>query len=165
MPGSMAKVAVSWSGGKDCCLACYKILNEAGNVDYLLNTVRSESERVAFHGTRAEMIATQAESLGIPLLQRRVGENDYRKVFLEALAQLSSDGVKQVAFGDIDVVQNRAWCEDACSELGLEAIFPLWGREQRGLLMEFLNLGFKAITVCVDAGFFEKNDLAKTLDS
>lgn len=160
----MAKVAVSWSGGKDSCFALYKTLVDARNVGYLLNTVRTDSNRVAFHGIRAEMIAAQADSLGIPLMQKRVGDNDYREVFAGALAELSSDGVSQVIFGDIDVQQNRAWCEDVCKERGLEAVFPLWGREQRGILIEFVSLGFKAITVCVDAGFFEKNDLGKTLD-
>lgn len=160
----MAKIAVSWSGGKDSCLACFKTMNDASRVDYLLNTVRRESNRVAFHGVRAEMITSQAESLGIPLLQKQVGDDDYRGIFSEALMELSHDGVTRMAFGDIDVQQNRDWCENVCGEIGLEAVFPLWGRGQRDLLMEFLDLGFKAITVCVDAGFFEKTDLGRPLD-
>jgi len=161
----MAKTATSWSGGKDSCLATWKIIQAGVRVDYLLNTVRRESDRVAFHGVKAEFVQAQARSMGIPLIQRRVGDDDYRQIFVSALEDLKTKGVGSMVFGDIDVQQNREWCERVCHEVGLEPLFPLWGADQRELLSEFIAAGFKAVTVCVDAAFFSEAELAKTLDS
>jgi len=160
----MAKTATSWSGGKDSCLASWKTVRAGTKVDYLLNTVRRESDRVAFHGVKAELVQAQARSMGIPLIQKRVGDDDYREVFVSSLEELKARGVCSMVFGDIDVQQNREWCEGVCKEVGLRPLFPLWGADQRELLSEFLAAGFKAVTVCVDAAFFSEMELAKTLD-
>ncbi|MGZ8549972.1 MAG: Dph6-related ATP pyrophosphatase, partial [Chitinophagaceae bacterium] len=48
----MKKVIVSWSGGKDSCLACYKAMELGYNVSYLLNTISNEYKRVRFHGIK-----------------------------------------------------------------------------------------------------------------
>jgi len=160
----MAGTAASWSGGKDSCLASWKTVRAGIKVDYLLNTVRRESDRVAFHGVKAELVEAQARSMGIPLIQKSVGEDDYREVFISSLEELKARGVGSMIFGDIDVQQNREWCEGVCKEVGLRPHFPLWGADQRELLSEFLVAGFKAVTVCVDAAFFSEEELAKTLD-
>ncbi len=160
----MRKVAVSWSGGKDSCLALWKTVAAGIQVDYLLNTVRRDCGRVAFHGVKAELVQAQADSLGIPLVQKMVGDDDYRKVFVSALEELKGGEVDLMVFGDIDVYQNRDWCEGVCRDVGLDSRFPLWGRDQRALLAEFMAAGFKAITVCIDAAFFDRTDLGSRLD-
>jgi uncharacterized protein (TIGR00290 family) len=160
----MERTAISWSGGKDSCLAAWKTVRAGAKIDYLLNTVRRDSDRVAFHGVRAELVEAQARSMNIPLIQRKVGDDDYREVFVASLAELKARGVGEMVFGDIDVRQNREWCEGVCKEVGFRSHFPLWGADQRDLLSEFLAAGFRALTVCVDADFFGEADLAKTLD-
>jgi uncharacterized protein (TIGR00290 family) len=160
----MAGTAISWSGGKDSCLACWKTVRGGTKVDYLLNTVRRESDRVAFHGVKAELVQAQARSMGIPLIQKRVGDDDYREVFISSLQELKALDIGNMVFGDIDVQQNREWCEGVCKDVGLRPHFPLWGADQRELLSEFIAAGFKAVTVCVDAAFFSETELAKTLD-
>jgi uncharacterized protein (TIGR00290 family) len=164
MGRAMAKTATSWSGGKDCCLASWKTSRTGIKVDYLLNTIRRESDRVAFHGVKAELIQAQARSMGIPLIQRTVGDDDYRDVFVSSLEDLKARGVEDMVFGDIDVQQNREWCEGVCRDVGLRPHFPLWGVDQRELLSEFLKTQFRAVTVCVDAAFFKEEALASTLD-
>ena len=106
--------AISWSGGKDSCLAYWKAKSEGLDVGYMLNTFRRDSGRVAFHGVKAEFIQAQASAMGIPLLQTGVGDSDYEVRFLEALSELRGRGVEGVVFGDIDVRQNRGWCEGVC---------------------------------------------------
>lgn len=160
----MQKVAVSWSGGKDSCLAFWKTVIAGTTVHYLLNTVRRDYGRVAFHGVKAELIQAQARSIGLPVIQKMAGDDDYRDVFISALVELRSMGVGLMVFGDIDVQQNRDWCESVCREVGLDSRFPLWARDQRALLSEFKAAGFKAITVCVEATFFDKTDLGSELD-
>ena len=156
--------AVSWSGGKDCCSAYWKAVSEGFDVQYLLNTYREDSGRVAFHGVRAELIRKQADALGKTLIQRKVGNDNYEEMFLGALTELKSKGAEGVVFGDIDVRQNREWCERVTSKAGLGSIFPLWNMDQKGIIEEFIGAGFKAIVVALDSKFLTRDDLGKRID-
>ena len=156
--------AVSWSGGKDCCSAYWKAVSEGFDVQYLLNTYREDSGRVAFHGVRAELIRKQADALGKTLIQRKVGNDNYEEMFLGALTELKSKGAEGVVFGDIDVRQNREWCERVTSKAELESIFPLWNMDQKEIVEEFIGAGFKAIVVALDSKFLTKDDLGRRID-
>jgi diphthine-ammonia ligase len=156
--------AVSWSGGKDCCLAYWKAASEGLDVQYLLNTYRQDSKRVAFHGVRAELIRRQAKAIGKALVQKTVGYSDYEEIFFGALAELKSNGVEGVVFGDIDVKQNREWCEGVTRRAGLESVFPLWNMDQKKIMEEFIGAGFKAIVVALDSRFLTKDDLGRKID-
>ncbi|MBU0624489.1 MAG: diphthine--ammonia ligase [Candidatus Thermoplasmatota archaeon] len=156
--------AVSWSGGKDCCSAYWKAVSEGFDVQYLLNTYREDSERVAFHGVRAELIRRQAKALGKTLVQKTVGYSDYEETFFGALVELKSKGVEGMIFGDIDVRQNREWCEDVTRRAGLESVFPLWNMDQKKMIEEFIGAGFKAIVVALDSKFLTKDDLGRKID-
>jgi len=158
------KIAVSWSGGKDSCLALWRTIRSGSKVDYLLNTVRKESGRVAFHGVRASLVQAQADALGVHLIQKEVGDEDYREVFLSGLEELREAGVRRMVFGDMDVQQNREWCEGVCASAGLAAHFPLWAGDQRELLSEFIRDRFRAVVVCVDSAYFEESDLGRNVD-
>lgn len=133
-------------------------------MEYLLNTVRCESDRVAFHGVRSGLVRKQAELLEIPLLQKHVGDDDYKERFLDALDELGRKGVTMMVFGDIDIDQNRGWCESVCREARIEPYFPLWGGDQRALLQEFIESGFKAVVVSIDSTQFDKSALGSPLD-
>lgn len=156
--------AVSWSGGKDCCSAYWKAVSEGFDVQYLLNTYREDSGRVAFHGVRAELIRRQAKAIGKGLVQKTVGYNNYEEIFLGALVELRSKGVEGVIFGDIDVRQNREWCESVARRAGLESVFPLWNMDQKKITEEFIGAGFKAIVVALDSKFLTKDDLGRRID-
>jgi uncharacterized protein (TIGR00290 family) len=156
--------AVSWSGGKDCCLAYWKAVSEGFDVQYLLNTYREDSGRVAFHGVRAELIQRQADAIGKALVQKTVGNGNYEEVFLGALVELKSKGVEGMIFGDIDVRQNREWCETVAGKAGLGSMFPLWNMDQKEILEEFIGAGFKAIVVALDSKFLTKDDLGRRID-
>ena len=59
---------VSWSGGKDSCLALHEI-QQAQNyqVTALLTTVTRDYDRISMHGVRRVLLERQAEALGLPL--------------------------------------------------------------------------------------------------
>ena len=44
----------------------------------------------------------------------------------------------------------RHYREQQLSSLGVEAVFPIWKRDTRTLLKEFVNLGFKAVVVAAN---------------
>ncbi len=157
-------LACSWSGGKDCCHALWKTALEGKEVGYLLNTYRRESGRVAFHGVRAGLVRTQAESLGAELLQKEVFGDDYEGQFLEALHELKREGVTGVVFGDIDVLENRRWAEKVCHKARLDSLFPLWDLDQKAILGDFIESSFKAVIVAIDQKFLSKDDVGRELD-
>jgi uncharacterized protein (TIGR00290 family) len=50
------------------------------------------------------------------------------------------------------------------AELGLKGIFPLWKRDSKELIQEFFALGFKAITVSVNAKLLDESFVGRVLD-
>jgi len=160
----MSNVIVSWSGGKESCLACYEALRGGHNVRYLLNTVSAEYRRVRFHGTRDSLIRRQAEAVGIPLVQTPTTADGYEREFKEAVRSVLGDGIEAVVFGDLHLDQNRQWCEKICHELGLQAIEPLWGRSSHENLAAFIQRGFEAVVVCTQADLLGEEWIGRAID-
>ena len=99
-PQNMKEVIVSWSGGKDSCLACYKAMGKGYPIGFLLNLISKEYQRCCFHGIRKELINLQANLIGVPLFQKEVSINMelYEKEFKEAVLYLETKGVKGIVF-------------------------------------------------------------------
>lgn len=74
-PGNAAGVAntavlMSWSGGKDSCIALYEIQRTQDyRVAALFTTLTRDYDRISMHGVRRELLEKQATSLGLPLHQ------------------------------------------------------------------------------------------------
>ena len=63
-------VLVSWSGGKDSCMALHEVQHVANTrVEALLTTVTRDHDRISMHGVRRALLEQQAASLGLPLHQ------------------------------------------------------------------------------------------------
>src|SRR5579871_4553906 len=59
-------VVVSWSGGKDSCLALHEILRRPDlRVESLLTTVTRDFDRISMHGVRRLLLEQQAAALGL----------------------------------------------------------------------------------------------------
>ena len=143
------KVFCSWSGGKDCCLACYEAISEGFEVTRLLNMISQDGERSRSHGLRSELIRAQSEAVGIPVLQRGASWESYETEFKKAISQLKREGIEGGVFGDIDLDAHREWIERVCAELSIKPILPLWRGDREKLLRRFIELGFEAIVVAV----------------
>lgn len=111
--------AVSWSGGKDCCFACYKAIQDGYDVRWLVNSVSDDYSRVRFHGTEARLIQLQAQATGFELVQNRTSAEHYEEDFKRALRPLVEKGLRGMIFGDIYVPENRAWAEKVCRDLSI----------------------------------------------
>ena len=59
-----------------------------------------------------------------------------------------NEGIKYSVFGDIFLEDLRKYRESRLSEIGMKAIFPLWHKDTRALISEFINLNYKTIIVC-----------------
>jgi uncharacterized protein (TIGR00290 family) len=160
----MQQAFVSWSGGKDCCLALYRAKAEGLKIRYLFNMVSEDSQRSRSHGVRAEVIKKQAEALGIPIVQQPTADDEYEAVFIKALQNFKRQGIEVGVFGDIDFEPHREWNERVCRPTGIIPRLPLWQEDQNKLLEEFIGAGFKSIIITVKADLLGKEFLGRTLD-
>jgi len=141
------KVFSSWSGGKECTLATYKAMAAGHEVLRLVNFIREDGLRSRSHGVRAEVLALQAEALGIPIVQTGTTWEDYEATFKRVVGELKEQGIEAGVFGDIDLEEHREWVERVCCELGIQALLPLWKMERQDVIGQFLGAGFKALVV------------------
>ena len=64
-----APFALSWSGGKDSALVLWTLRRQLFEPEALITTVTEIYERISMHGVRRELLARQAEGLGVPLVR------------------------------------------------------------------------------------------------
>lgn len=157
----MEPVYLSWSGGKDSCLALYRLLrwkewSDRYRVVKLLATVTEVYDRSSIHGIRRELLRRQAESIGIDLLELPLpvpcSNEDYDRIMAGAMEEAKACGVRTVAFGDLFLEDIRAYREERLARAGMQALFPLWGEATSRVASELIALGFKARVVAVNPG-------------
>lgn len=165
----MKKAYLNWSSGKDATLALYKIQqSKIYTIDKLVTTVNQSFGRVSMHGLRTELLKEQTKALGFPLqtitFPKEVSMNDYNAKMKTAMSNLVRQGYGYGVFGDIFLEDLRAYREQKLKEVGIQGVFPLWKKDTKALLGEFMSLGFKAITVCVNAKLLDKSFCGRIID-
>jgi len=159
------RATVSWSGGKDSCYACYKAIEEGLEIHSLLTMMNNRGES-SFHMINADLLNAQSTAIGIPIVKCKTAPKTYEHDFKNALRQLRSAGMEGLVTGDIfEVAQHEAgWLDRVCNEVDVKPIRPLWRRNTRQILDEFIDLGFKATVVRVNLGLLGKEFLGRSLD-
>jgi uncharacterized protein (TIGR00290 family) len=167
--GKIWKLVLAWSGGKDSALALYE-LRKARNIEIvgLLTTITKEYDRVSMHGLRTALLEQQAKVLGLPLdivcISKDVSNEEYDKAMRTICGTYKKTGVTTIAFGDIFLEDVRKYREKNLKKAGLTGIFPLWKRNTAELAYEFIDLGFKAITTCVDSQYLSREFAGRAFD-
>lgn len=156
------RAAISWSGGKDSCLAFYRARLEF-DVGALITMFTEDGSRSRSHGLRPEVLDCQAELLGLERISGRASWQTYETEFKCILGELGKRGYSHVVFGDIFLDDHRHWVERVCGEVGLVAVEPLWGAPTSELLEEFLSLGGKAQIVATQASLMDESWLGRQL--
>lgn len=159
------KLFSSWSGGKDCMLALYRVQKSGEHeVKVLLNMCDSDSDFSRSHGIHSSMIVRQAEALVIELLQPKTDRSSYEQNFKAAILKLKEQGITGGVFGDIYLWEHRRWIERVCAECGVETIFPLWDNPVQELAVEIILSGFRTIVVSVNAKQLTENFIGRIYD-
>jgi len=166
----MHKTYFNWSSGKDSSLALFKMLQQKEFViSKLITTVNDDYGRVSMHGLREELLDLQAASLKIPLqkikLPAKVSMDLYNETMKHTVSSLKSEGYTHCIFGDIFLEDLRIYREEQLKTIGIKAVFPLWKKNTKELFLEFLDMGFKAITVCVNAKYLDDSFCGRVLDT
>ena len=159
--------ALASSGGKDSTLALHRARTRGLRVTHLLCVVDAETGRIPYHGVRAEMMAAQADALGLELVREEADGAEgpgagFEAALLRGLDRLVDAGVHGVAFGNIHMEEIRAWYEERVAGRGLEHVEPLWHGEPARLVREFVRLGYRGSVVSVmledgDAGWLGRD--------
>ena len=162
------KTYFNWSTGKDSALALYHLLkDERFSIEKLVTSVNSHYNRVTMHGLPVSLLIKQAELLEIPLqtinLPEQPSMEDYETIMTQAISNLKTEGFTHSVFGDIFLEDLKVYRETNLSKVGVSTVFPLWKRDTKVLITEFLDLGFKAIIVCASAKYFSEDFVGKTI--
>lgn len=163
------KTYFNWSTGKDSSLAFYYLMQDKNyKIDCLVSSINQHYDRVSMHGIRRELLEQQVKALSLPLRTIELPESpsmeDYEKIMNNTVQSLLNDGFTTSAFGDIFLEDLRKYREDQLEKVGFTCVFPLWKRDTKFLLKEFLRLGFKAITVCINANLLEEHFVGRIID-
>jgi uncharacterized protein (TIGR00290 family) len=165
----LKRLLLSWSGGKDSAMALYELQRARGyEIVSLLTTVTHGYERISMHGVREELLGRQAESLGLHLRTILIPQNpakeEYEAIMKKVLARYKKENVDSVAFGDIFLEDLRKYREENLAKIGMEGIFPIWKRDTWELVRTFIDLGFRAITTCVDSRVLDSSFVGRKVD-
>lgn len=164
------KTYFNWSSGKDSAMALYELLLDKNySIDTLVTTVNKDFNRVSMHGLREELLDSQVKNIGLPLkklkLSGTVSMASYDKAMKTFTSQLAEEGFTHSAFGDIFLEDLKKYRESKLKEVGIQAIFPLWQINTKQLMQEFIDKGYKAITVCVNAKLLDKSFVGREVDA
>ncbi|HFK5528824.1 ATP-binding protein [Elizabethkingia anophelis] len=163
------KVLMNWSGGKDSAMALYNILNNKNyKVEGLLTSVNAANQRISMHGVSGEVLVKQAESIGLPLTKINLPEASdmtaYENIMEQTLSSFTEQGIETSVFGDIFLEDLRKYREQQLEKIGWKAVFPLWKKDTRNLVYEFLELGFRTRICCINKQYLDSDFLGCDLD-
>jgi uncharacterized protein (TIGR00290 family) len=149
----MLKCIFNWSGGKDSSLALYRCLQNPGlDIKYLVTTINDDADRISMHGVRVELLIQQAENIGLPLYQIRLPEmpdmETYDNTMRQHLKYFREEGITHSIFGDIFLEDLKKYRDERLAEVGMTGIYPLWKRDTKELINEFLDLDFGTVIAC-----------------
>ena len=131
--------AISWTGGKDCNLAClYAMRNQSLDVRYLIcfgpdGNDDAKLPCTPFRAHPMPLMRAQADSIRLELLFVPIPKEttDYMKAYVDGIRRVRDEyGIRVICTGDMDLVgtMERNWIERCCEEAGggMTCHLPLW---------------------------------------
>jgi len=163
------KLVMNWSGGKDSALALHYLQQQNGfEITSLLTSVNSQHDRISMHGVRRSLLEKQASAIAILLnileVPGELSMQDYDRLMKSKMNEIKEQDITHAAFGDIFLEDLRQYREQKLNEIDIKAVFPLWKRDTAQLVREFIALGFKTITVCVNEKFLDDSFVGRIID-
>lgn len=157
------KFIASFSGGKDSTLALYKAI-QAGEPVGLIG-VLDETDHFSYsHRLSPEFLEAQARAIGCPIFTRAASWTTYEEKFIQLLKEAKAKGAEVLVTGDVDVPDHGSWHENVANKVGLDLCMPLWHRERREIVEEFVDSGFVAMVTTVNLSMgMRMDDLGRIL--
>lgn len=155
---------MSYSCGKDSTLALHKMIRQQQEPVALIVMINQEADRSFFHGADRPMLKRYSEALGVPVILAAAQGENYHTSMEEALKQAKRLGADTACFGDIDIKENRAWCEQRCNNAGLKPVFPLWHNDRTKNVYELIESGYHCLIKCINNTLLPESLLGTILD-
>jgi len=156
------KIAISWSGGIESALVCYRAIKEGHEVAYLAVFVADTWPSFCHPLNIMEL---QSKAMGIPLLKLKVKE-PYEQSYREAIKKLIEKGIEGIVTGDIYVVDDLhgRWMDKVTEGLDISVIMPLWEQNTSKVLEEEVSTGFRSVFTCLGEQWFTGEWLGRELN-
>ena len=165
------RAALSWSAGKDGCLAWLRAREQGIEVGTFVTMCDGEGPSLS-HALPREWLARQVAACGVAWRavdvyrgNDRGSPGGYAAAFDRTLAELRREGHTHMVFGDIDLAAHRDWIAPRCEAAGLVPLFPLWGENRAALAQEVMDRGIQARLVAVDTGRLDAAFCGETYDA
>ncbi|WP_291001817.1 adenine nucleotide alpha hydrolase [Ferrovibrio sp.] len=161
---------MSWSSGKDSAYALFEA-RRLGLADIvgLITTTNEAFDRVAMHGTRNALLDRQIAATGLPCLKVPLpwpcSNDEYESRMAKAMDEIAAQGVRHMVFGDLYLEDIRAYRNEKLAAIGMQAIYPLWGRETGALARSMIADGLVAHLVTVDPRKLDKSFAGRRFDA
>lgn len=156
---------MSWSGGKDSCLALQRAKERGIVINALITAMDENCIASRSNGVSKEILFKQAEVLGIPIICFPTTWQTYEeKLILNLSKAKKTYQLDSSIFGDIDIIKHREFEEQTSAKAGLEAILPLWQEEREKLAWDVINSGIKARISVIRRNFVPENLLGCEYD-
>jgi diphthine-ammonia ligase len=160
----VASVYSSWSGGKDSAYALHLAISAGARPGLLLTMLTEDGRRSRSHGLSRELLAAQADAVGVPLHVESTSWAGYEDAFVRAVRRAVSHGSTTGVFGDIDIQPHRDWVERVAGLGGSTALLPLWRTDRAKLMRDLLDAGFVPVLVAVRDGQLPPELLGQPID-
>lgn len=135
----------------------------------LITTTNEAFDRVAMHGTRNELLDRQIAATGLPCLKVPLpwpcSNDEYESRMAKAMAEIAGQGVRHMVFGDLYLEDIRAYRTEKLAAIGMQAIYPLWGRDTADLARAMIADGLSAHLVTVDPRKLDKSFAGRRFDA
>ena len=157
------KVAALFSGGKDSAYAIYIAQQWGWEVTGLISIIPERGESYMFHVPNIGLTDELAKCLDIPIFKASTKGEEEKEL---------DDLRKVLASMDIDALITGAIASDyqtsrinmICHDLGIKVFSPLWRKDQKMLLKDMIDAGFKMMIVGVYADGMGKEWLGRIID-
>lgn len=163
------KTLLSWSTGKDSAWSLH-VLNQdpAIEVAGLFTTLNADADRVAMHGTRAQIMRAQADAAGLDLTVIEIPYPCPNEVYEERIGafveEARDQGVEAFAFGDLFLEDIRDYRIKNLEGSGIQPLFPIWGEATGKLARTMVRSGLRARIVSVDPKQLSANFAGREFD-
>jgi len=120
------------------------------------------------HGVRESLLEAQAKALRIPcdkiMMSYEPTNQEYETKLRATLESYKAQGIRRVVFGDIFLEDLKAYRDKNLAAWGFEGIYPIWKRNTRELIGDFVSQGFKGILVCIDQRVLPESWAGRAID-
>jgi len=114
------------------------------------------------------LLEKQAAALGFPLhkvlISKDASNQEYETQLIEAVYEYRNRGINSIVFGDLFLEDIKNYRDQFLGRHDLNGIYPVWLRDTSQFIREFVELGFKAITTCVNNEVLDQSFVGRLID-